>query len=237
MGISILEKVLQLLRDAGFIADAAYPGQKYPLITETVLAVHIENVDRANMEVTVEVNVICPGSLGGIAAELEALRAADALRWGGAECIQRGCSYDGVAQVYVVPVLATFTGIADEDSFIQGPGFKVFLDGTRIPFAVAFEAEQKRDCVGLHEIGEAAPIVISPGSWVWQIRLEERIPPGDNEVVINAEEEFELKVMGTLVTEIYSGCRWSSVRREHSTEGFRRIHTGLAMKREEERIE
>ena len=236
MGISILEKSLQLLREEGFTADAAYPGQKYPLITQPVAAVHIENVDRANMEVTVEVNVICPGSMGGIAAETEALRAANALRWGGAACIQKGCSYDGMAQVYVVPVLATFTGIAYEDSFREGPGFQVYLNSTHLPFAVAFDAEQTRDCIPLHEMGESAPVAVSPGSWIWKIRLEELIPPGDQEIAVTAGEA-QLRVMGTLVTETFSGCQWTSIRREHSRQGLRRIHTGLALKREEARIE
>ena len=99
MGISILELVLRKLRQARFTADVAYPGQKFPEIKSTVAAVHIEKVDRANMTVTVEVNIISPADLGGTACEVEALRATDALRWAGAVCVQNGCTYDGVSQV------------------------------------------------------------------------------------------------------------------------------------------
>ena len=41
MGISILEQVLYRLRNEEFLADVAYPGQKFPQITKTVAAVHI----------------------------------------------------------------------------------------------------------------------------------------------------------------------------------------------------
>ena len=53
MGYSILELVLRRLREDGFTADIAFPGQKFPQISDTVAAVHIEKVDRANLEVTV----------------------------------------------------------------------------------------------------------------------------------------------------------------------------------------
>ena len=70
MGISILELVLSRLRDRDFLADVAFPGQKYPVITGPVAAVHIEEVDRANLRVTVEVSIICPASLGAPGAHL-----------------------------------------------------------------------------------------------------------------------------------------------------------------------
>ena len=99
MGISILELVLRRLREENFQADVAYPGQKYPLITQPVAAVHIEKVDRANLTVTVEVNIICPAALGGTTCETEALRATEVLRWAGAVCVQNGCVFDGVSRV------------------------------------------------------------------------------------------------------------------------------------------
>ena len=58
MGISILELVLRRLRDENFQADVAYPGQVFPQISQPVAAVHIEKVDRANLTVTLEINII-----------------------------------------------------------------------------------------------------------------------------------------------------------------------------------
>ena len=96
MGYSILELVLRRLRQAGFRADVAFPGQQFPQIQDTVATVHIEKVDRANLTVTMGVSVISPASVGGTACEVEALRATEILRWEGAVCVQNGCTYDGV---------------------------------------------------------------------------------------------------------------------------------------------
>ena len=70
MGHSILEYVLRLLRQERFAADVAYPGQKFPRITDPVAAVHIEKVDRANMTVTVEISIIVPAAQAELAMQI-----------------------------------------------------------------------------------------------------------------------------------------------------------------------
>lgn len=232
MGISILELVLRRLREENFLADVAFPGQKYPMITEPVAAVHIEKVDRSNLTVTVEVNIICPASLGGTYCEVEALRATEVLRWAGATCVQNGCEYDGLAQVYVVSILATFTCITEADDCVMGPGFKVFVHDILMPFAVSFEAEQVIDAEAVHELGEDAPVGIRSGAWVWKIKLEELIPAGNIEAT-HEEGTFPLRLESDTVTETYYHCRWTNVRREFTRQGLRRIRTGISMLRQE----
>jgi hypothetical protein len=230
MGISILELVLQKLRDADFLADVAFPGQKYPTITQPVAAVHIEKVDRANLTVTVEVSIICPAEQGGTYCEVEALRATEVLRLAGATCVQNGCQYDGLAQVYVVSVLATFICIAESDNCIMGPGFKIYVDGKEAPYVISFEAERVADLQAQYSIGENAPVGIREGSWVWKIRLVELIPAGEKEPV-HPNWAFPLELVSDTVTEIYSGCRWTSERREFVQQGLRRTRSGIALKR------
>lgn len=232
MGISILELVLRRLREENFIADVSFPGQKYPHITEPVAAVHIEKVDRSNLAVTVEVSIICPASLGGVRCEVEALRATEVLRWAGATCVQNGCSYDGVAQVYVVSIMATFTCVTEAENCTMGPGFQVFIQEKLVPYAVSFEAEQVRECHAQYEMGENAPIGIAGGSWLWKLRLEELIPAGNLET-INPEGNFELRLENDTTTETYYHCRWQSVRREFTRQGLRRIRSGISMLRQE----
>lgn len=229
MGISILELVLEKLRQADFLADVAFPGQKYPVITGPVAAVHIEKVDRANLSVTVEVSIICPASMGGVSCEVEALRATEVLRMSGATCVQNGCQYDGLAQVYVVSVLATFICITDAESCTMGPGFKVYIQNKLVPFAVSFKSEQKADTQLLHEMGENAPIGILEGSVQWEFTLEELIPPGS--IMSDTDDAvFQLGVDGDVQKESYLNCRWTSVRREYTRQGLRRIRTGIGMK-------
>lgn len=232
MGYSILELVLRRLREDGFTADIAFPGQKFPQISDTVAAVHIEKVDRANLEVTVEISIICPASMGGTACEMKALRATEVLRWSGAVCIQNGCTYDGIAQVYVVSVLATFTGMTEADDCTVWPGFYCYVDNQLHRFAIGFTAVQQTGAAAEYVIGEAVPIGTSLGTAAWEIRLEELIPVGSPEFD-SSTEPCVVKILTDQKTEIYSGCRWTTISREFSKQGLRRIRKGVALRREE----
>jgi len=231
MGISILELVLRRLREAKFKADVAYPGQKYPLITEPVATVHIEKVDRAGLTVTMEVNIICPASYGGTACEVEALRATEILQGDGAVCIQNGCTYDGVSQVYVVAGLATYTCVTEKDDCILGPGFEVYIDEVNYPFVTSFAAEEVRQYAAEYEMGESMPMGISPGKVQWNITMEELILPGSPEYN-EPEGTFMLEVVRAAGTETYYHCKWVSIRREMTREGLRRTQKGIAMLKE-----
>ena len=233
MGYSILELVLRRLREDGFTAKIAFPGQKYPQLSDTVAAVHIQKVDRANLQVTVEISIICPASMGGTACEVQALRATEVLRWAGAVCVQNGCTYDGISQVYVVSVLATFTGITEADDCKVWPGFYCYVDDRLHRFAIGFTAEMNNGGVPQYVIGQAVPIGTDLGTRSWDIRLEEVIPVGSTEIE-SSEEPCEIRILTERKTEIYSGCRWFSETREFSRQGLRRIRKGVALMREEE---
>lgn len=232
MGISILERVLIRLRMAQFNATVAFPGQKFPQITGPVAAVHIEKVDRSSMTVTMEVNIICPASYGGTACEVEALRATETLKWDGATCIQNGCIYDGASQVYMVAILATYTGATDEENYVSGPGFDVYVDEIYYRFAVGFTEEEKREHTVQFEMGERMPMGISLGSSIWEITLEELIMPGYSEYT-EPRDAFELQVVREAGTDTYHNCRWLSIRREMTKNGLKRISKGIALGKEE----
>ena len=232
MGYSILELVLRRLREDGFTADIAFPGQKFPQIGDTVAAVHIEKVDRANLEVTVEISIICPASMGGTVCEMRALRATEVLRWSGAVCVQNGCTYDGIAQVYVVSVLATFTGMTEAEDCTVWPGFYCYVDNQLHRFAIGFTAEQQTGAAAEYVIGEAMPIGTSLGTTAWEITLEELIPVGSPEFD-SPLDPCVVKILTDQKTEIYSGCRFTTIRREFTKQGLRRIRKGVALNREE----
>lgn len=232
MGVSILELVLAVLREEGFAADAAYPGQKFPAITGPVAAVHIEKVDRAGMTVTVEVNILCPASMGGSQCELEALRATEVLRWTGAVCVQNGCSYDGVAQLYRVAVLATFTAVTEADRYRLGPGFYVYLNDLRNPYVTGFTAVLDTGVKAEYAIGQANPAGLSRNEGLWMLQLEELVPAGSEEDAEPAAD-FELKVVTDAKTELYESCNWTEIRREYTRNGLRRVRKGFALDRRE----
>lgn len=236
MGISILELVLRELRQSRFHADIAYPGQKYPVLTEPVAAVHLQKVDRASLTVTVEINIICPAALGGTTCELEALRATEVLRWAGAVCVQNGCSYDGLAQVYQVSVLATFTGITEADDCTIGPGFWVHINDLQLRNATVFAAEQTGENQVQYAMGENEPVGICPGKKLWTIRLEEVIPAGTSEVA-QTTELFTLRLTTSIQEETFFHCWWESEKREYTRDGLHRVRTGVAIRREVALIE
>lgn len=230
--MSILDLVLQQLREEELDAAVAYPGQKYPRLTGPMAAVHIQKVDRASQTVTVEVNMICPAAMGGTACEEKALHTTEALRRGGAQCIQNGCSYDGASQVYTVPILATYTCITDVDACVIGMAFQVFLNGAKQTHAVRFCGTEAREYRNEYAMGESAPADILPDAKRWEIELEEMIPV-NSPILPEPAEIFELKVYTLDKVETYSSCRWTYVQRQHSREGLRRIRRGFALGREE----
>ena len=232
MGLSILDLVLGKLREAGFTADAAFPGQDGPVITEPVAAVHIENVDRAGLTVTVGVHINSPGARGGTACELEALRATEVLRWAGAECVQKACRYDGDRRVYAVEILATFTGITGTDSWDSGPGFRVRIGTTMLTAVRRFTAQMRQDYQAEYAIGEEGPVGYSRKKAFWELTLEELYPVGSPEI-LDPASPFSLMVTTGEKTELYENCHWTSVRRQFTREGLLRVRTGVSDLRKE----
>lgn len=232
MGISILEFVLETLREAGFAAEAAYPGQRFSGLSGTAAAVHIEQVDCSRQQVTVEVVVACPAAMGGAACETEALRITQVLCAAGSECIQKGCAYDGASQAYTVTVLATFTCAASAEDCTMGPGFQVYINNVQMPYATAFTSQKESDHKVVYSVGVTLPEGSTAGPFLHTFRLEELVPVG---YAAAAEESgtFAIRVETEHTIERFFACRWTSVQREYTKEGLRRIRTGIARVREE----
>lgn len=231
MDYSILEMVQQCLRGIGFTVSKAYPGQVFPQINGVVAAVHIEKVERDDLAVTIEINIICPASMGGTQCEMEALRATEALRTSGAVCIQNGCSYDGVAQVYMVSILATYTGHTEANYCRLWPGFNLFVDNEYLRYAVEFSTERIREITPVHNVDTVAAAGYVPGREVYKIRCEELIPSGEKETE-DPDEPFTVRVVSSEIVEDFSGCRWNSSHRVRNRHGLHKIREGYAMSRE-----
>lgn len=224
--MGILDQVLEGLRGAGFRAEPAYPGRAFPHLAECAAAVHLHRADGAG--VTVEVMILGPAALGGTRCELEALNAARILRQMGGSCVQSGCRYDGLARTYSVQLLAEFSQAADDAG-----GLRVLINGAQQRHAVAFTGEETPGCQAEYVMGENLPAGVCPGRHLWSICLEEKIPLGCPEEP-EPEGEFEVKVVTEGKTETYSHCGWTSIRRELTGAGIRRVRQGMAMLRKEE---
>ena len=104
----------------------------------------------------------------------------------------------------------------------------------KLPFAATgFTAVEETGAATEYVIGQAAPVDTSVGTAGWEIQLEEQIPVGSPEIA-SPSEPCVLKIITDQKTEIYSGCRWTQIRREFSKQGLRRIRKGVALQREEQ---
>lgn len=220
-----VEQVLQALKQAGFRAARAYPGGKFPHLTEAAAAVHLHRAQEG--QVTVAVDVLCPGTLGGGVCEAKAAQIFAVLGRMGGSCIQSGCRYEENAQVYRVQILVKLLEAAAE-----GGPFTVTINGVVQPYAVSFTGEESTGKQAVHVMGEVLPEGLSQGKRLWNICLEEKIPLGSPETA-EPEGEFEMKVSAGVKTELYSRCGWTSIRREVAGSGVRRIRKGVAMLRKE----
>ena len=232
MGSLILELILEQLAEAGFKTELAYPGKRMPRIGEIVAAVHIRKMDPVQGSMTVAVTVAAPEKLGGAACELEALRVMEVLGRTGAVCVQNGCGYDSLGQVYTVEILAEYAGVIGADACALGPGIRLYIGDEAMLYATAFTAEKESSPRVMHEMGARDAADVSLGPWVWKLRLEELMPMG----IIGFSQPqagFTLRVRGLQGEETFSDCSWFSARYEYTPKGVRRIRTGYALSREE----
>lgn len=233
MGNVTLQQVLSALKAGGFAAELAYPGRTMPRITGPVAAVHMEKVDSAALTSTVAVSILCPGELGGAACEEAAMGALELLVGCGAACIQRGCVYDRVSQLYAVEISAAFTSPSQpEEEIPDDPGFSIAIDGVQQDCAVSFLSEETRGYTAEYVTTEPLPMASAPGTVQWSLRLEERIPVGTAEPA-EPSPGFSLVVTTGEKRERYTGCQWTCVSREYDGQGLRRIRKGFALNREE----
>lgn len=230
MGSMIRETVLSKLREAGFRADLAFPGSKYPVITDTVAAVHLEKVDRANRTATAEVSILTPAVLGGAHCEAEALRVMEVLHRSGGICVQHGCGYNGLTQTYSVSIQATFSCVGGAED--TEPEFRIFIGETEQVYALEFNSEQTADTETVLQIGEDAPAGLRQGSPRWEFTLEELIPAGVPEPA-GTSGPFQLRLERDTLQETYRNCLWVNIRREFTSRGLRRIRRGISLERQE----
>lgn len=231
MGSVILQRVLTALKNGGFAAELAYPGRKMPQITGPVAAVHMARVDSAALTSTVSVTILSPGELGGSACEAEAMEAMELLLGCGAVCVQEGCVYDRVSQLYAVEIRASFAGVSWPEG-TTGAGFSVSINGVSHGCAVAFQSEETRDFTAEYVTTDPLPMANGTGMIQWSLRLEEQIPVGTAEPA-EPGPGFSLVVSTDEKKEVYTGCQWISISREYSSQGLRRLRKGFALKREE----
>ena len=211
MVVSIIELVVSTLRNAGFRTHRAYPGGEWPEITQVVAAVQLIEADLDKRETVVEVKLLGPQRLGGLACENAAITAAEALKDVDLSCLVGSVSFDGRTGLFCVDCRVTKP---ERTRLYLDVPFKIgAVEQTRV---VSFTAQRKTDEV-VTNLSEAP----------WKVRLEQFFRNGYGEDTDPAGDTFTL----TNGEEIYHGCKWTSCARTTELEGTRQIREGTATSR------
>lgn len=219
MGQTIVEKVIGILQGVDVRADEAYPGGRIPALTGPVAAVRLGKVDRAVRTTAVQVMVMSPADQGGAICDATALRAIQAMEDSGATCQKELCRFDNAADVFYTEITAVFLGVALESGWSPGPGYAIAIGYQDMEWAVGFS---------IHRQTDDAVTKISDAQWVFT--LEELLGPGSIDPPDPAEP-FVLTVTRAMTDEVFTGCTWTSVKREDTIRGIRQIRTGVAKTR------
>lgn len=213
---TIVGNVIDALRSADIRSDEAYPGGRIPALTGAVAAVRLGKVDRSVRTTAVQVVIMTPARSGGSLCETTALEAVEVLQDMGGTCVKDVCKFDEMADVFYIDITATFFGTALAEKWSPGPGYSIKIGLQPMENVVSFAAERKTD-----------DEVIAIADAKWSFTMEELLPPGSSEPP-DPTEPFTITVTRTSGTETFTGCSFTSVRREETIRGVTQIRKGIA---------
>ncbi len=219
MGGLILDEMVQRLNDNGIRAQTAYPDEFINRVTSSVAALSLYEVDGENYTVTILAEILGPKSRGGRAVQVRALQAVEVLEEEGAVCRQGSCEFVSKANVFRVPIWATFKGIPRAEEMITFSGYQIMAGTLFMSQACGFSSWQVP--TGTEETLLNAP---------WKFQIEEFFPWGVQDTM-EAEEPFTLKVRSNSGVESYFQCKWTGRKRVAEERGIRQIREGWAKSR------
>lgn len=217
---TIVNLVIEALRASGIRSDEAYPGGRIPALTGPVAAVRLGKIDRSQRSTAVQVVIMSPAKSGGSSCERAALQAIEALQKMGGTCRKEICKFDEMADVFYIETEAEFFGTAKADTWSPGPGFAVTIGEQDMPCVISFGLQRAVS-------GEETDIKNAQ----WQFTLEELLPPDSTEPP-DPQEPFTMTVVRSKLDELFTGCRFTSVKRQDTLRGVSQVRTGTAQKRD-----
>lgn len=216
---TIVSEVIGKLTAGGIRAAEAYPGKRIPALTGAVAAVRLGKVDRSVRMPHLEVVVMSPSASGGAACETTALKAVGILQNMGGTCVKAVCKFDEMADVFYINIDVEFFGTALENSWSAGPGYAIKIGTQALDHVTRFQIHRETD-KDVTAINDAK----------WEFTLEELLPPGTSEPSDPAEP-FTLFISRNGGDETFTGCTWTSVKREDTIKGVSQVRVGIAEKR------
>lgn len=216
---TIVSNVIDKLSRGGIRSAEAYPGKQIPALTGAVAAVRLGKMDRSVRTTNLEVIIMSPALSGGSACELAALEAVELLQDMGGTCVKGVCKFDEMADVFYINIDVEFFGTALPDSWSAGPGYAIKIGAQAMNYVTSFQTQRAVD-------NEVTAIANAK----WKFTMEELLPPGTSEPSDPAEP-FAITVSRNGGEESFTGCTWTSVKREDTIRGVSQVREGIADKR------
>ena len=215
---TIVSAVIEGLSRGGIRSAEAYPGKRIPSLSGAVAAVRLGKVDRSVRTTNLEVVIMSPAFSGGSICEVTALEAMEILQAMGGTCVKSVCKFDEMADVFYINIDVEFFGTVLPDSWSAGPGYAIKIGSQAMNYVTSFQAQRAVD-------GEVTAIANAK----WKITLEELFPPGTSEPADPADS-FNLTITRNGGEESFSGCTWTSVKREDTIKGVSQVRVAVADK-------
>ena len=137
----------------------------------------------------------------------------------GGTCVKAVCKFDEMADVFYINIDVEFFGTALENSWSAGPGFSIKIGAQAMNYVTSFQIQRETD-KDITAITNAK----------WRFTLEELLPPGTSEPS-DSSEPFTMSVSRNGGDETFTGCTWTSVKREDTIKGVSQVRVGIADKR------
>lgn len=226
MGYSLVENIIDVLRNSGIRADRAYPGKRMPEIQSVVAAVQLASLDQKETTATVLVSVLMPKMGEAAEAEDAAKEICRLLEYEGGTCRLERMKYLSRPECFCTEVYATFSGretasgwtpvFSEESDPEEMPAFSVAVNGVDHPYVVSFR--------GFRQVDEST---MSIDDMPWRFRMEEIYPMDASENPVPVSD-FSLEVTRPERTELFTGCVLTAQTREIRADGQHQIWEGTA---------
>ena len=118
MGKTLVETVVEMLGEAGFSVQRAYPGTVMQDVTDLELTVQWAQLDQKAKTATVQIMVFSPAGKGAAVCQDEAVAVCLCLQSGGGSCVMKKTAYDPDMYLFGTEILASFTGEQTADGWI-----------------------------------------------------------------------------------------------------------------------
>lgn len=229
MAYELLERLTELLEQAGLPAGEEYPAGSRVEIVTPVAAVGLRELDCANSMARFSVRILSPRILGGWCCQRKAAQAAQALHRAGMTCAAEEMEYLGGSDCFCVSLTASQPVRWDGEVWSAGNRWQVLRDGEEEKNVLSFRAVRNRGRRIVGAFCQSEPIGVTPGAGGWQIELVQSGAEEDAE-----KEPFTLTVRAGSAGHRYTGCCWNETEIVLSAGGLKRIRRGFALNREVE---